>query len=147
MGRRFSLQKVLDYRAHIKNDEAEAMNRVQAEYNAIQSRRDALLGTQASERARFQINCASGQTAGQIAATGTYLKDLSQQIDRSNAELAKQGERVEAQRKRLLAAAQDKEILEKLRARAEAEYQSAERKSEERYIQEFLINRAAHAKG
>lgn len=146
MGGRFSLQKVLDYRIHVQNDEAEAMSRVQAEFNAMQSRRDALVGTQAAARTRFQANCAAGQTAGQIAATGTYLKDLGQQIERSNAELAKQGERVEAQRKRLLAAAQDKEIIEKLRARAEAEFMSAERKSEERYIQEFLINRAAHAK-
>jgi flagellar biosynthesis chaperone FliJ len=73
-------------------------------------------------------------------------EDLAREIDRSRAELARQAERVEAQRKRLIAATQEKEITEKLRERSWADYQAAERKSEESFIEEYLANRTAQAR-
>lgn len=143
---RFGLQKVLDYNAHIQRSEAEVMERLQAEHRAMQARNDALAQSFRSESLRFQRDCAAGQTAGQAAATGRYLRDLTQEIDRGRAELAQQAQRVEAQRQRLLAVTQDKEIIEKLRERSRAEYLVAERKADEQFIEEFLANRTAQSK-
>lgn len=140
---RFSLQKVLDYNDHLQKNEAEGMNRLLAEYRSLEARHKSLILSHREESMRFQADCAVGQTAGQAAARSAYLKDLAREIDRSRTELARQGERVEAQRKRLIAVTQEKEITEKLREHSWAEYQAAERKGEESFIEEFLANRTA----
>lgn len=142
----FSLQKVLDYNDHIQKQEAETMSRLQAEYRTIEVRRESLIQSHHAQSLRFQADCATGQTAGQTAAISAYLYDLTCEIDRSSAALAKQGERVEAQRKRLTAATKDKKIFEKLRAHSLSDYQATARKGEGLFIEEFLANRAARAK-
>lgn len=143
---RFSLQKVLDYNTHLQKSEAEVMSRLQAELRAIDEKCASLENAYKTACVRFQESCAIGQTAGQAAATGVYLKDLTREIEKCRAEFHRQADRVEAQRKRLLAVTQDKEVIEKLRVRARAAYLEQERKSEEQFIEEFLANRTAQAK-
>ena len=139
----FGLQKVLDYDRFLQRNEADAMNLLQAEYLEMKEKHDALAGEYLELKRRYQEDCESGQNAGKAAATGRYIMEVSQHLVQSRAQLEAQMERIEAQREKLLAATQNKEMIEKLRVHSLENYRAAERKSDELFIEDFLSNKAA----
>lgn len=139
----FGLQKVLDYDKFVQKNEADTMGQLQAEYLRMKEKHDQLAGEYLELKRRYQEDCEQGQNAGRAAATGRYIMEVAQKLVKSRAQLQEQLKRVEAQREKLVAATQDKEIIEKLRAHSWENYQAAERKSDEVFIEEFLSNKAA----
>ncbi len=142
----FGLQKVLDYDRFIQKNEADAMSMLQAEYLEMKQRHDALTGEYLELKRQYQLDCENGQNAGRAAATGRYMMEVSQKLVQSRAQLIEQANRIEAQREKLVAVTQDKEMIEKLRAHSWESHLAAERKSNELFIEEFLSNKAAHSK-
>jgi flagellar FliJ protein len=139
----FGLQKVLDYDKFIQKNEADTMNQLQAEYLEMKEKHDQLAGEYLELKRQYQEDCEHGQNAGKAAATGRYIMEVAQKLVKSRAQLQEQLKRVEAQREKLVAVTQDKEIMEKLRAHSWDNYRAAERKSDELFIEEFLSNKAA----
>ena len=142
----FGLQRVLDYDRFIQKNEADAMSLLQAEYLEMKQRHDALTGEYLELKRQYQLDCENGQNAGRAAATGRYIMEVSQRLVQSRAQLIEQSNRIEAQREKLVAVTQDKEMIEKLRAHSWESYLAAERKSNELFIEDFLSNKAAHSK-
>lgn len=142
----FGLQKVLDYERFIQKNEADAMSLLQAEYLEMKQRHDALANEYLDLKRRYQEDCEKGQNAARAAAIGRYIMEVSQKLVQSRAQLIEQANRIEAQREKLVAVTQDKEMIEKLRTHSWENYLAAVRKSDELFIEEFLSNKAAHSK-
>jgi flagellar FliJ protein len=109
----------------------------------MKEKHDQLSGEYLELKRQYQEDCEHGQNAGKAAATGRYIMEVAQKLVKSRAQLQEQLKRVEAQREKLVAVTQDKEIMEKLRAHSWDNYRAAERKSDELFIEEFLSNKAA----
>lgn len=139
----FGLQKVLDYDRFIQKNEADAMSILQAEYLEMKAKHDALASEYLELKRQYQEDCENGQNAGKAAATGRYIMEVAQKLVKSRAQLQDQSNRIEAQREKLIAVTQDKEMIEKLRAHSWESYLAAERKSDELFIEDFLSNKAA----
>ena len=143
----FPLQKVLEYDTHMQRNEADALGLLLAEYARLEKKRDAMRREYDEAKRRYQMDCESGQSASRTAAAGLYIADQRQQLKRIAEQMREQMRRIDRQRERLLEITQDKTMIEKLKEHAKADYQAAERKSDEMFIAEFVSNQIAKAGG
>ena len=140
---KFSLDKVLSYDEYVKKRETDILGQLQAEYRAIEERRDATVEEDRAVKRQFLLDCEKGQTAAKAVATTRYIEELKRRIEELNVQLVRQAEKVEVQRQKLIQAAQDVQVIEKLRDKRYQGYQAARLKFDERFIEGFVSNRIA----
>lgn len=139
----FPLQKVLEYDTHLQKNESDALSLLQAEYNRLEKKRSDMLVEYDLAKKRYQAECEGGQSASRAVATGMYITDQRQQINKISEQMREQMRKIDKQRERLVAVTQDKTMIEKLKERSREAYRVTERKSEELYIEELVSNQAA----
>ena len=143
----FPLQKVLEYDTRVEKNESDILHALQAEYLRLTEKRDEMQAAYDRATEQYQRDCARGQTASRAVLTGAYINDQHQQILVVLQQMREQMARIDKQRERLIAATQDKTMLEKLKGKAWETYLAAERKSDELFIAELVSNRAAQSNG
>lgn len=143
----FPLQKVLEYDARVEKNESDILHALQAEYLRLTEKRDQMQAAYDRATEQYQRDCVKGQTASKAVLTGAYINDQHQQILKVLQQMREQMARIDRQREKLLAATQDKTMLEKLKGKAWESYLAAERKSDELFISELVSNRAAQTDG
>lgn len=135
---KFSLQKVLEYRAHIENKEAESLAILYQELHEIEKQKKGLKRKSELYRMALLNDCREGVCIVTAVFMSNYIKELIEQIKLLNKRIAEKNTEVDKQTQKLIEATKSKKIIEKLRENKLDSYNSEERKSEEHFIEEFI---------
>lgn len=138
----FRLQTVLDLACRIQDEKAQALARVQAKHQSLLDRMERLGLEQAARRLELLDAQQSGALDLQSIQWGLdYIGLLALDMANQQEALASAEQEVESARAELLAAASKVQVLEKLKAKAKAEYQAKLDHAEAGFIDELSTMR------
>lgn len=139
----FGLQKVLEYKDHMQDQEKNTLAVMQKEHQKLCQQKLQLDMEYLRCKDEYLSLCDAGTSAVDIRARGIYLKELSARIEQMLIAIESSERRLEAQRGVLLTVTQEKTSLEKLREKHLKDYEAQQRKEDELFIGEFIANISA----
>ena len=139
----FPLQKVLEYKEHVQDQEKNTLATMQLEHQKLCDRKRQMEAEYERCKREYLSLCDAGTHAVDVRVRGIYLAELSKQIEQMIIAIEHSQRRLEAQREVLLAVTKEKTSLEKLRGKYLQEYEAQQRKEDERFIGEFVANTSA----
>lgn len=135
---KFPLQKVLDLRVGIENDEKNKLALMYAQLNELLKEKDELRKTFEETARRQRKAFKEGVSVSSLQYYPGYFKRLEQQAKELEERIENVQEQIKEQIQRVLKASQDKEVLAKLKEKRLDEYEKELSKANERFIDEFV---------
>lgn len=130
MSFKFRLQKVLDYRAQLEDQAKQALAGARLAREREEATLKALKAEYAEQRARMSASAA--MTGAERWLAQSYMQALDFDIGASAARLARLWEEENECREKLVAAARERKLLEKLKAKQAIRYAEEEKLKEQR---------------
>lgn len=143
---KFSLQKVLEYNTHIQRKEKEILAELRAEYYELERKLEKLIQEYELNKLNYLTKCAKGTSITSVATMLRYIEVIEKRIQELKKIMAEKKLLIDKQIEKLVQVSKDKVTAEKLRDSKLEAYKTAERKSEENSIEEFIsfINSTAN---
>ena len=123
---KFPLQRLLDLRAKRQDEIARQLAHARTAADSTRATRDELAAARTTGQAQLSEAQASGPTVGEIASRSYALTQLDQRIAAASDALKAAEAHVDQVHNALTGALQDKQVLDRLRARMLEAYRSTE---------------------
>jgi len=139
MAKKFKLQSVLNYRQSLEDQAqqqlAASLQRKGVLEAELQRQRDALQQHDAELKERQQ----DGLTVAEIELFETQIQHCRRLIEHLQGQLQRLDRQIVGQREELVNAARDKQVMEKLKAKQEAEYRKELNRKERQILDEISL--------
>ena len=136
----FTMQKVLEYKAHTQRNEKEILARLQLRHNKLCAEYEELIARREEYQNEYIRKCRAGVSIKEIIALRTYIGELQMKISAIEKKIKESHMGVERQIQKVLAVTMEKTTLEKLKKKYYKIYRYQENKEEEIFISEFIAN-------
>jgi flagellar FliJ protein len=136
----FSMQKVLEYNGHIQNQEKNILKEMQINYHKLCKEMDELLQKYEAIKVDYQNKCEAGIVINEIIIIKSYTKGIQTKINEQSKQIETVKIEIEQQIQKIVDITRDKTSMEKLREKHLEIYKTIERKEEEIFINEFIVN-------
>jgi flagellar FliJ protein len=136
----FSLQKVLEYNGHIQNRETIVLKNMQLNYKELCSDMDALLQRYESYKDEYSCKCTNGIIVNKVINLKLFISELQTQIKILSKKIEFAKSEIEKQIQKVVSVTQEKTSIEKLKDKHYETFKSQERKEDEIFINEFIMN-------
>ncbi|MFA6669036.1 MAG: flagellar export protein FliJ [Bacillota bacterium] len=137
----FRLQRVLDYKEHVKNLKSEELARYRVQ---LDEERDTLNGLQAEKNTMagtMDEKCSEGVRVEYLAQCNRYMDRLKTFIDKQTENVSEMEKMVEECRNDLTGASKEKEMLDRLRARHYQRFAYHLSKEQEKRLDDLVNNK------
>lgn len=134
----FPLERVLEYRTHLQNNEKAVLSELQAQHRRLCEERDALMARLASCGRKYMGACAEGAPVKELRTYAVYIDELRKQQETQEQAIQESKARIDRQTQKVVAANRDKRGLEILKEKQTGQYLFSLRREEERSIEEFV---------
>lgn len=141
----FSLGRVLEYRAHVQDNETRTLGALKARHAALLSQRDQAARALSNLGDEYNALCEKGAAARQIAALGYCIGALRRILEEREKAVTQSKERVERQREKVVEANRNRRGLEILKEKQQNSYFASARREEEKFIEAFCAAGARNA--
>ncbi len=141
----FSLQKLLDFREQELEKQKNALAMLQMDLKRIEEARELLIEKVAEQNEQLERVFTLGSSANDIAMRKRYIVSLQQEIHLKEQQEAQKKQEIERQLGVVVEATKDVRTLEKLEEKQLEEYNSASRKENELFIEEFVSGKTVRA--
>jgi len=141
----FRLARVLRHRRRIEDVRARAAREAVERRARAQAHAEALEGDTAVARAALHDVCTEGVAAGLLQEHARAVHDRGRLAAAAAAVTAREAREAEARRAALVAAAQERQMLERLEAVQRAVWQAALRRADQRTTDEIATTRSTRA--
>lgn len=136
----FSLQKVLEYNGHIQNRETIVLKNMQLNYKKLCSDMDALLQRYELYKDEYSCKCADGIIVNKVINLKLFISELQTQIKILSKKIEFTKSEIEKQIQKVVSVTREKTSIEKLKDKHYETFKSQERKEDEIFIDEFIMN-------
>jgi flagellar FliJ protein len=140
-GFNFRLQRVLDYREHLKKQKAgeltEYISHLEQEKNAL----SCLADTKNSLVDDMDSKCNEGIQVGYLVQCNKYIDQLNRFIDKQRENVSDIEKRVEECRENVVEASRNKEVIERLKARHYGRFSYHLSMEQEKEVEDLVNNR------
>lgn len=136
----FSLQKVLEYNGHIQNRETIVLKNMQLNYKELCSDMDALLQRYESYKDEYSCKCTNGIIVNKVINLKLFISELQTQIKILSKKIEVAKSEIEKQIQKVVSVTREKTSIEKLKDKHYETFKSQERKEDEIFINEFIMN-------
>lgn len=136
----FSLQKVLEYNGHIQNRETIVLKNMQLNYKELCSDMDALLQRYESYKDEYSCKCTNGIIVNKVINLKLFISELQTQIKILSKKIEFAKSEIEKQIQKVVSVTREKTSIEILKDKHYETFKSQERKEDEIFINEFIMN-------
>lgn len=144
---KFPLQRLLDLRAKRQDEIARQLAHARTAADSTRATRDELAAARTTGQAQLSEAQASGPTVGEIASRSYALTQLDQRIAAASDALKAAEAHVDHVHTALTGALQDKQVLDRLRARMLEAYRSTESNKDRTTMDAIALQRFAQSNG
>ena len=144
---KFPLQRLLDLRAKRQDEIARQLAHARTAADSTRATRDELAAARTTGQAQLSEAQASGPTVGEIASRSYALTQLDQRIAAASDALKAAETHVDQVHNALTGALQDKQVLDRLRARMLEAYRSTESNKDRTTMDAIALQRFAQSNG
>jgi flagellar export protein FliJ len=144
---KFPLQRLLDLRAKRQDEIARQLAHARTAADSTRATRDELAAARTTGQAQLSEAQASGPTVGEIASRSYALTQLDQRIAAASDALKAAEAHVDQVHNALTGALQDKQVLDRLRARMLEAYRSTESNKDRTTMDAIALQRFAQSNG
>lgn len=137
----FRLQRVLDYRRHMKEEKSELLARYREQLNREKDILKDLRDQKNTSVSNMDEKYTEGVSIGHLAQYGRYMDQLKTFIDRQAENVLEMNNRVEKCRENLMEASQKKEMLDRLKKRHYERFVYHLSKEQEKHVEDLVNNR------
>ncbi len=137
---RFPLEKLLEYRDHVEQNEMVALGRIHARRRELLSKLQDVRDLRVHYETDRKHKCEIGAKNSELILIDGYLEQLRQRSEQLQMALFQCDREVERQTAILLEATKNKNALEKLEDQYATAYRREELKENETFIEEFVGN-------
>jgi flagellar protein FliJ len=144
---KFPLQRLLDLRAKRQDEIARQLANARTAAETSRASRDELAAARSTSQAQMSQVHAAGPTVGEIASRSYALGQLDQRIAAASDELKVAEAHVDKVHTALTGALQDKQVLDRLRARMLEAYRGTETQKDRTTMDAIALQRFAQSNG
>lgn len=138
----FSMQKVLEYNEHIQNHEKNVLQEMKFKFDGLCFELEVLLKKYELYNNEFCFMCKIGVVINEVINLRNYIIEVRSQISILNNKIIAADVEINEQIQKVLNITKEKTSIEKLKDKYFETYKSLERKVEEVFINEFILNAA-----
>ena len=137
---KFTMQKVLEYQAHLEDREKTVLWQMRAHYEKMYQEFEEMKSEYDFFVEKYEDICRRGITAKEMVITKTYMSDFAERVYRMYLEIKDFEEEIEVQINKLLLISQEKNTMGKLKVKQYVVYREKQRKELELLIEDFVVN-------
>ncbi len=136
----FSMQKVLEYKTHVKDKEKNVLAQMRSRYQEVYDEMIAMQQVYNEFNKQYAARCTLGITIRELAIARTYMADLAERIEQMFLLLEKAAREIDLQLDRVIEVSKEKSSMDKLKDRCYVVYREQQRKEMEIFIDDFVAN-------
>jgi|GEM_PF-192438 len=137
---KFTMQKVLEYKNHLEDREKTVLWQMRSHYEKMHQEFEEIKKEYDIFLDKYNEIYRRGITAKEMVITKTYMSEFADRIYRMLLEIKDFETEIDLQINKLVAISQDKNTMEKLKARQFVIYREKQRKELELFIDDFVVN-------
>ena len=141
----FKLQKVLSYKTQIVDLEKNKLAALNRAHSVLLNERITLNRQRSDNIRRLSVQQKTGIPVGSFAMHRNYIRELEKKIAGKDVQILKSRQDIDKQIAVVVESTKEEKTLQTLKDKRYEVYQYEERKAEEKYIEEFVSNKAATA--
>jgi len=136
----FSMQKVLEYKDHMKDKEKNVLMQMRSRYEELYNEIMTMQKGYDHFNDDYIVMCQKGMSIKEIAIAKTYMAELADRIERMYHLLQKVAQEIDVQLDRVIEVSKEKNSMEKLKDRYYLVYREQRQKEMEIFIDDFVAN-------
>ncbi len=137
---KFSMQKILEYKSHMEENEKAILEQMHSLYNRFCSEmidmKNEYKRLQLKNEQMFKI----GVAVCEVMVFKSYLSDLIGRMELQQEKIKKAELQIDNQIIKIIKISQDKTVMEKLKQKYQVTYREQQRKETELFIDDFVAN-------
>jgi len=137
---KFSLQKLLEYKGHMEEDEKAVLMKMRLQYERLHEELLRLLAEYEAMKCAYARMCGQGVVIKVLTLTGAYMKELAERIEEQHLKISKAEKEIDVQINKLTSLAQEKSALQKLKEHYFKAYRNKRQKQAEKNLDDFIAN-------